>query len=133
MSLRSSSSLGEVSTLGSGGISWSAIFLSSAEPTRVLELELLRVRARTLRMPLLLVEEEREGVGDVRGVRECSPEGVRERCGLGLRMLSSTGMLSHEMESLEKVSLSALEVRVDEEEWVLDLARDGRRDAFEPV
>ena len=84
-------------------------------------------------MPQLLVEEEWEGVGKVMGVRACSPEGVQERCSLGLHMLSSTGMLSDEMELLEKVSCSALEVRVDKEEWVLDLAWDGWQDAFEPV
>ena len=48
-------------------------------------------------------------------------------------MLSSTGMLSHGMELLEKVSCSALEVRVDKEEWVLVMAQDRWWDAFEPV
>lgn len=87
----------------------------------MLELELLRLRFRTLRRPLLLVEEVLDGVREVTGVKRASPEGLREPPDsfLGLiRVVTSMGMLSHEMESLENVSFSALDVRVAVEEAV---------------
>jgi hypothetical protein len=118
-----------VSTLGSGGIWASLAFLSNAEPTRVLELELLRVRDNILKRPRLLVEEDLEGVREVTGVRAFWPEGLREPDNFpGLRVVTSTGKLSHEIESLENVSFSALDVRVAVEEvvWVRDRDIDGR-------
>ena len=58
-----------------------------------------------------------EGLRTPEGLRV--PEGLREPENFpGLRVVTSMGMLSQETESLENVSFSALDVRVDVEETV---------------
>lgn len=100
----------------------------------MLELELLRLNVRAFKMPLLLVEEDLDGVREVTGVSTFSPDGLRAPEGVrepetfaglpepeafpGLRVVTSMGILSHKMESLENVSFSAFDVRVDVDETV---------------
>lgn len=97
----------------------------------MLELELLRLSDKTLNRPLLFVDEDLDGVRDVTGVRGLPSAGVRVPdpdffpVG-GLRVVTSIGILSHSMESLENVNFSAFDVRVDVEETVCDRDKDVR-------
>lgn len=97
----------------------------------MLELELLRLSDKTLNRPLLFVDEDLDGVRDVTGVSALPSAGVRGPdpdflpVG-GLRVVTSIGILSHSMESLENVNFSAFDVRVDVEETVGDRDKDVR-------